>query len=80
MSRTEEMYQFVSQDTEEIDADVAAIYTAVTGKTRPTGPDLLFCQILSNIAQYNAANVNFAGNQNLPSRASGDDLDALGQM
>ena len=80
MSRTNEMYQFVNMDTDQIDADVAAIYTAVTGKTRPTGADLLFCRILSNIAQYNAANVNYAGNQNLPSRASGEDLDALGQM
>lgn len=80
MSRTNEMYQFVNMDTDQIDEDVAAIYTAVTGKTRATGADLLFCKILSSIAQYNAANVNYAGNQNLPSRASGDDLDALGQM
>lgn len=80
MSRTNEMHPFVSQDTDEINADVAAIYSAVTGRTRPTGADLMFCRILSNVVQYNAANVNYAGNQNLPSRASGDDLDALGEM
>ena len=80
MSRSEEMYQFVSQDTDEIDADVAAIYTAVTGKVKATGVDLLFCKILSSMAQYNAANVNFAGNQNLASRASGADLDKLGEI
>ena len=80
MSRTNEMHQFVEMDADQIDADVAAIYSAVTGKTRPTGVDLLFCRILSNVALYNAANVNFAANQNLPSRASGEDLDALGEM
>lgn len=80
MSRTNEMYQFVNMDTDQIDADVAAIYTAITGKARATGADLLFCRILSSIAQYNAANVNYAGNQNLASRASGDDLDALGEL
>ena len=80
MSRSDEMYQFVDMDSDSIDADVAAIYTAVTGKAKPTGPDLLFCQILSHLAQYNAANVNYAGNQNLASRASGEDLDALGEL
>lgn len=80
MSRTNEMHQFVDMDSDQIDADVAAIYSAVTGKTRPKGVDLLFCRLLSNVALYNAANVNYAGNQNLPSRASGEDLDALGEM
>ncbi len=80
MSRNQEMHSFISMDAEEIDADVAAIYTAVTGKTKPSGVDLLFCKILSNVTLYNAANTNYAANQNLASRASGSDLDALGEI
>ena len=80
MSRNQEMHSFVSMDAEEIDADGAAIYTAVTGKTKPSGVDLLFCKILSNVTLYNAANTNYAANQNLASRASGSDLDALGEI
>ena len=45
--RSEEMYQFVSVDADEVDADVAAIYTDVTGKAKARGVDLMFCQILS---------------------------------
>ena len=78
--RSEEMYPFVSTDADEVDADVAAIYTDVTGKARARGVDLMFCQILSRLVLYCAANTNFAANQNLASRASGANLDALGQI
>ena len=46
MSRTNEMHQFVDMNSDQIDADVAAIYSAVTGKSRPKGVDLLFCRLL----------------------------------
>ena len=78
--RNEEMHLFVSTDAEEVDSDIAAIYNDVTGKTKATGVDLMFCQILSRLVLYCAQNTNFAANQNLPSRAYGTDLDALGEI
>lgn len=80
MSRTSEMYKFVDMDADQIDADVVSIYSAITGKPTPTGMDLLFCRILSSVCLYNAANTNYAANENLPSRADGKDLDALAEM
>ena len=78
--RDQEMYLFVSTDADEIDSDVAAIYQDVTGRNRATGVDLMFCQILSRLVLYCAANTNYAANQNLASRASGENLDALGEI
>ena len=78
--RSEEMYQFVSVDADEVDADVAAIYTDVTGKAKARGVDLMFCQILSRLVLYCAANTNFAANQNLLSEATGEYLDALAEL
>ena len=78
--RDGEMYKFVSIDAEEIDGDVAAIYTDVTGKSKAVGPDLMFCQILSRLVLYCNGNTNYAANQNLPSRAGGENLDALGEL
>ena len=78
--RSEEMHLFVGADAEEVDADIAAIYNDVTGKAKATGVDLMFCQILSRLVLYCAQNTNFAANQNLPSRASGTDLEALGEI
>ena len=78
--RNDEMYLFVSTDADEVDADVASIYMDVTGRNRATGPDLMFCQILSRLVLYCAGNTNFAANQNLASRASGENLDTLGEL
>lgn len=78
--RDGEMYQFVSIDADEVDADIAAIYTDVTGKARATGADLMFCQILARLVLYCNGNTNYAANQNLPSRAGGENLDALGEI
>lgn len=78
--RTDPMYQFVSIDADEIDADVAAIYTDVTGREKATGADLMFCQILAHLVLYANANTNYAGNQNLASQASGEDLDKLAEI
>ena len=80
MSRDSSFYHFVSTDADEVDADIAAIYSDVTGKDEATGIDLLFCQLLSSLVLYCAANTNYAANQNLPSRAYGENLDALGEI
>lgn len=80
MSRANADYEFVSTDAEKIEADVAAMYTAITGRTATAGPDRLFIQWVTSVMVLGNANINRAGNANLPSRAEGADLDALGQL
>lgn len=80
MSRSNEMHPFVSMNATEIDADIAAIYTAVTGKSTATGADKLFCKLLASVVLYLNGNINYAANQNLASRASGKNLDDLAEI
>ena len=80
MSRSNEMYEFVGMDYEEIYNGVLVVYKDVTGKARPAGADLQFCRLLAYLLLLNAANMNYAGNQNLASRASGSNLDALAEI
>ena len=80
MSRSEEMYQFVGMDSDDIYNGVLEAYRTLTGKSRPTGPDLLFCKLLAYLVLADAANTNYAANQNLASRASGANLDALAEI
>lgn len=77
MSREGSDYEFVTMDASEIEADIAAMYTAITGRTVSSGPDLLFIQWIASILMLCNANVNKAGNANIASRAEGEDLDAL---
>lgn len=80
MSRASADYEFVSTDASEIENDVAAMYTAITGETTISGPARLFIQWVTSVIVLGNANINRAGNANLPSRAEGADLDALGQL
>lgn len=80
MSRNPE-YQFVSTDTEELEALLTSIYEKLTGTTvLPASPEKLFIKwVLAFIVQERSQE-NYVGNQNLPSRAEGADLDALGEL
>ena len=80
MSRSSEMYEFVSMDFDEAYNAVLDTYRTATGKSGPAGADLLFCKILAYLLVMNAANMNYAANQNLASRASGSNLDALAEI
>lgn len=80
MSRAIE-YQFVSTDSAEIVADLTAKYEELTGHTLlPSDPDKLFIQWVAGIIIQQRIIVNYAANQNIPSRAIGENLDALGEM
>ncbi|MGN0686667.1 MAG: baseplate J/gp47 family protein [Oscillospiraceae bacterium] len=80
MSRAIE-YQFVSTDSAEIVADLTAKYEELTGRTLlPSDPDKLFIQWVAGIIIQQRIIVNYAANQNIPSRAVGENLDALGKM
>ena len=74
-------YQFVPTDTGEIEAQLVAMYEAITKTTgQPASPERLFLQWTANIIIQERALLNYAGNQNIPSRAEGENLDALAEM
>lgn len=80
MSRSTE-YQFIPTDTGEIEAQLVAMYEAVTKTTvHPSSPERLFIQWMANILIQERVLTNYAANQNIPSRAEGENLDALAEM
>lgn len=80
MSRNTE-YQFVSTDTDALVAQMVAAYERITGTSvQPASPEKIFIQwVVSIILQERVLN-NYTGNQNIPSRAEGSNLDALGEL
>lgn len=80
MSRNPE-YQFVSTDTEELEALLTSTYEKITGVTvLPASPEKLFLKWVLAIIVHERSLENHVGNQNIPSRAEGADLDALGEL
>lgn len=80
MSR-ETDYTFVPTDTSDIEAALVAAYEEITGATvRPASPEKLFISWVASIIVLERVYINYVGNQNIPSRAVGDNLDALGEL
>lgn len=80
MSRNPD-YQFVSTDVAELEALITAAYEEVTGVTvRPASPEKLFIKWVLNVIVQERVLENYIGNQNIPSRADGANLDALGEL
>lgn len=80
MSRNTQ-YQFVSTDTDTLVSDLVSAYEQMTGiSVQPSSPEKLFISWVSNIILQERVMNNFTGNQNLPSRAEGENLDALGEL
>ncbi|MCC8080181.1 MAG: baseplate J/gp47 family protein [Oscillospiraceae bacterium] len=74
-------YQFVSTDTSALTASLISAYETITGVTvRPASPERLFILWVADIIVQTRALINYAANQNIPSRASGENLDALGEL
>ncbi len=74
-------YEFVSANAEAIEAQVSGMYTAITGRqARPSSPEKLFIQWITSVLTQAYSRINIAGNQNIPSRATGKNLDALGEL
>ena len=80
MSRNTQ-YQFIPTDPDEVLSMVAAKYEEMTGSTaRPASPEYMFvCWVSDIIIQERMLN-NYTGNQNIPSRAEGANLDALAEL
>lgn len=73
-------YQFVSQDTSSLITDMIAAYETETGHPlRDADPDRLFLTWVASVIVKERTNQNYVGNQNLLSRARGENLDELGR-
>lgn len=80
MSRNTD-YQFVSTDTETVEAQLISLYESITGVTvRPASPEKLIIQFVAAVVIQERAINNRTGNQNIPSRAEGENLDALAEL
>ena len=79
MSRAQ--YQFIPTDPDEIVEWMTAKYEELTGvPVQPGSPERLFIQWAASVVIQERALANYAANQNLPSRAEGENLDALAEL
>lgn len=73
-------YEFVETDSSTVLAQLIEKYEEITEHTlQPADPDRLFISWVTDIIIQERVNQNYVGNQNIPSRAVGDNLDALGK-
>lgn len=80
MSRNPE-FEFVDADVAELQAEMVQTYEELTGETLlPGSPENLMIQWVASVILQERVKGNYAANQNLPSRAEGDNLDALAEL
>ncbi len=74
-------YQFVDTSAESLVSLLVQGYEQITGETvQPGSPERLFIQWVAGILLHERVLMNVIGNQNIPSRAEGENLDALAQL
>ena len=80
MSRNTE-HQFILTDTDSIISIAVAMYETLTGTVvHPASPEMQFIRWVCNIIIQERVLNNYTGNQNVPSRAEGENLDALAEL
>ncbi len=80
MSRQSE-YKFVDTDSKELISRLTAAYEKRTKHTiHPADPEMLFISWIASVIIQERAVQNYIGNQNIPSRAEDENLDALGEL
>ncbi len=80
MARNTE-YQFVKTDISALETYLIYEYERMTGITvQPAAPEKLFIKWIASIITQERVMNNYTGNQNIPSRAEGSNLDALGEL
>ncbi len=80
MSRRPE-YEFIPTTTAELESQMIADYEALTGETvMPASPERLMISWVASVILGERVKTNYAANQNLPSRADGENLDALAEL
>lgn len=74
-------YQFIETDTSILVSALISAYEKLTGVTvRPASPERLFILWVADVIVQTRVEINYAANQNIPSRAIGENLDALGEL
>ncbi|MDE6260404.1 MAG: baseplate J/gp47 family protein [Oscillospiraceae bacterium] len=80
MSRNPE-YQFVDTSVEPLVSLLVQGYERLTGETvQPASPERVFIEWVASIVTHERVLTNYTGNQNIPSRADGENLDALAEL
>ena len=80
MSRSSELFNFIEVDESKIASMLISKFEELSGKTvHPASPERLFIGWATYFIIHILNQVNYVGNQNLPSRAIGSNLDALGE-
>lgn len=73
-------YKFVQTDTAGVLSVLVSKYEELTSRTLlPADPDRLFLSWVADVIVQERTLLNFSANQNIPSRAVGKNLDALGE-
>ena len=81
MSERNTEYQFVDVNVSDVIAWLTTNYQEIVGRTvHPSSPEKLFLSWVAAAVVQIYQNINYAANQNLPSRATGENLDALAQL
>lgn len=81
MSNRTPEYQFIPTDTDTVVALLVAMYETMTGTTmQPASPEMHFVRWVANVIIQERVLNNYTGNQNIPSRAEGKNLDALAEL
>lgn len=81
MSERNPDYQFIDISVETIITQLTEKYEELTKRTvNPSSPEKLFLSWVASAIIQIYQNINYAANQNLPSRATGENLDALAQL
>lgn len=81
MSRDTTPYIFVSADPQALVDQLTTKYESITQRTvHPASPEKLFIQWVASTMVLLSEQINFAGNQNIPSKAVGEGLDNLAQI
>ena len=79
MSRAE--YQFIPTDPEDIIIWLTEVYEEITDVTvQPASPERHFIQWMADVITLERVLTNYTANQNIPSRAVGENLDALAEL
>lgn len=74
-------YQFVDASVEPLVSLLVQSYEQIVGHALPpASPERLFIQWVASILTHERVLNNYTGNQNIPSRADGENLDALAQL
>lgn len=74
-------YQFTETSPEALEAQLVQDYESFSGlAVRPGSPERVIIQWVASILAHERVLMNYTGNQNIPSRADGENLDALAQL